>query len=157
MATATPRKASTATAARKDASSDKAEPVEVEPKPVGKDPSENVALVFTEPAIDSEEAAKQRAEALQPAPKSAKGVKALTAEDLIDQKTGSPSPLSFQTDNLQATVSGDMGRVLVKVAVKGYIGGEPVVILGADIDEFRELADALDKAATKRQSENKKK
>lgn len=126
------------------------------PAPVGNNPSEVVAPVVTEPVVDSDEAAKARAEAAQPPAKTAKGVKALSAEDLINQETGSPSPLSFQTDNLQATVSGDLGRVLVKVAVKGYIGGEPVVILGSDIDELRELADELDKQATKRQAENKK-
>lgn len=71
--------------------------------------------------------------------------------DLVDQKTGKPAPVSATTDNLQATVSSVNGRVLVKVAVKGYIGEEPVVVLAESAGEFAELIDRLSEAAKAQQ------
>lgn len=81
----------------------------------------------------------------------------LTSEDLVDQDTGHPRPISVQTKNLSATVSGDLGRVLVKLANRGYIGEEPVVLLGEDVAEFREIVDLLDKAVPEHTKANAKK
>lgn len=67
--------------------------------------------------------------------------------DFVDPATGKPAPVSATTDNLQGTVSNTNGRVLVKVAVRGYIGEEPVVVLGEHAGEFSELIDALATAA----------
>lgn len=84
-----------------------------------------------------------------------KKVADLTAEDLVSQEDGQKRPLSVLTDNLQATVEGDLGRVLVKVSNKGYIAAEPVVLLGADVEELRQILDELDKAANDRLNEKK--
>ena len=67
--------------------------------------------------------------------------------DFVDPDTGKPAPVSATTDNLQGTVSNTNGRVLVKVAVRGYIGEEPVVLLAENAGEFAELVDGLAKAA----------
>lgn len=87
------------------------------------------------------------------AAKEKKKVADLHAEALVDQKDGSPRPLSAITDNLQATVKGDMGRVLFTMAQKDYIGQEPIVILAVHADEFRDILDQLDAAADARLAE----
>jgi hypothetical protein len=81
----------------------------------------------------------------------------LTDVDLTDQDTGQPAPLSAQTENLQATVSNYSGRTLLKIAVRGYIGEEPVVILAQDVGELSDLVDQLEKAAAAQKKEFAKK
>jgi hypothetical protein len=71
----------------------------------------------------------------------------LTDLDLVDQSTGRPAPISASTDNLQATISTSAGRSILKVAMKGYIGEEPVAILAQDAGEFTVLIKALEDAA----------
>lgn len=85
-----------------------------------------------------------------PQKKPSKKVTDLISEDLVNQETGSPAPLSVTTDNLQVTVAGDLGRVLVKISNRGYIGEDPVVLLGSQIEEIREVLDELDKLADER-------
>lgn len=87
-------------------------------------------------------ATQKKTTATEPKPK---GVPALSAEEF-----GEKQPLSAQTESLQATVSGDLGRVLVKITNRGYIGEEPIVLLGYQSNELRELADLLDAAADAR-------
>jgi hypothetical protein len=82
-----------------------------------------------------------------------KKVTDLTAENLVSQDDGSKRPLSVQTDNLQASVEGDLGRVLVKISNKGYIAAEPVVLLGKDVEELRKIVDELDALAHSRLTE----
>jgi hypothetical protein len=72
--------------------------------------------------------------------------------DFVDPDTGKPAPVSATTDNLQGTVSNTNGRVLVKVAVRGYIGEEPVVLLAENAGEFAELVDGLAKAAAEQKA-----
>ena len=66
--------------------------------------------------------------------------------DLTDPDTGKPAPVSATTDQLQGTLSNTNGRVLVKIAVRGYIGEEPVVLLAAHAGEFAELVSKLEEA-----------
>jgi hypothetical protein len=77
----------------------------------------------------------------------------LTDIDLVDQKTGHSAPLSASTDNLQGTVANVNGRAILKVAIRGYIGEEPVTLLAEDADEFAALVSALEKAATAQKKE----
>jgi len=76
----------------------------------------------------------------------------LTDADLTDPETGKPAPVSATTANLQGTVSNTNGRVLVKVAVRGYIGEEPVVLLAENAGEFEELISDLAEAASKQKA-----
>lgn len=76
----------------------------------------------------------------------------VTEQDLVDPRTGKPAPVSATTQNLQATLSNTNGRVLVKVAVKGYIGEEPVVVLAEHAGEFAELVDGLAEAASEQKA-----
>jgi hypothetical protein len=77
----------------------------------------------------------------------------LTDVDLVDQETGTPAPLSASTPNLQATIVNAAGRAVLKVAVRGYVGEEPITILAEDADEFQDLVSALEKAATAQKKE----
>lgn len=105
------------------------------------------------PAEKKAPARKPAAKVRVTAAKPKKKVTDLTAEDLVDQKDGSPRPLSAITDNLQASVKGDMGRVLLSLSQRDYIGAEPVVLLAEHADELREIADQLDKLAADRLAE----
>lgn len=66
--------------------------------------------------------------------------------DLTDPVTGKPAPVSATTEDLQGTLASVNGRPLVKVAVRGYIGEEPVVVLAAHAGQFALLVDALAEA-----------
>lgn len=103
----------------------------------------------------SKKAPTRRTPAKKPAAKPRKKAQVadLTAENLVDQKDGTPRPLSATTENLQASIRGDMGRVLVSLSQKDYVGAEPVVLLAANADEFREIADELDRLADERLAE----
>jgi hypothetical protein len=65
--------------------------------------------------------------------------------------------LSATTKNLQAVVVNNSGRAILKVAVRGYIGEEPVSVLAEDAGEFGELIAALEKAAVQQKKEQAKK
>jgi hypothetical protein len=81
----------------------------------------------------------------------------LVDTDLVDQETGANAPLSATTKNLQGTVENSAGRAILKVAVRNYIGEEPVTLLAEDAGEFQDLIAALEKAATEQKKNFAKK
>lgn len=74
----------------------------------------------------------------------------LRADHLVNQQTGQPDPVSVQTENFKATLSGDLGRVLLKVGQVGMVGEEPIVVVANRADELRELADKIDEIVAER-------
>jgi hypothetical protein len=114
-----------------------------------KDEDKGEEVVETKPEVVEEPKTRTRT------PKSA--LSDLTDVDLVDQETGKALPLSATTKNLQAVVVNNSGRAILKVAVRGYIGEEPVSVLAEDAGEFGELIAALEKAATQQKKDQKAK
>jgi hypothetical protein len=84
----------------------------------------------------------------KPAPKAkTKKLKDITNEHL-SVPGAQPLTLSAATENLQAVVKSDLGRIKVEIRNQGYIGeGYDVVLLLEQVPELLDLLKALDKEA----------